>query len=396
MSIYPAFCSRLIVALLFLSGCALADPAEVRGVWIDRSSLVSREEIRVTMRQLSESNFNLVLVNVWSRGYPLWQSRVFEKETGMLTDPGYAGRDVLLEVIEEARPFGLAVMPWVEYGFIGGYSGYFPGQGGRGPIFDVHPDWIAKTRQGETRFTAPGGFFYWMIHTHPDVQSFIISLMEELGRNYETIGIQFDRSRYPQLDCGYDDFTINLYRREHNGSGPPADPANSEWVRWRADKINLFVKTLYHRLKAVNRALLVSNAPGVYPYAYVNFAQDYPGWMRDGALDFTVPQIYRKDIATYLDELNRQIAAVPSIETFVPGTDITNSNPEELVKMIEAGREKNLPGVVVWYYRGLKDSGAFEVLRRTVFRGRARMPWAMSRSNIRLNRSIPGTLPAVP
>ncbi|MBK7600190.1 MAG: family 10 glycosylhydrolase [Acidobacteria bacterium] len=102
MSTYPAFCSRLIVALLFLSGCALADPAEVRGVWIDRSSLVSREEIRVTMRQLSESNFNLVLVNVWSRGYPLWQSRVFEKETGMLTDPGYAGRDVLKEVIEEA------------------------------------------------------------------------------------------------------------------------------------------------------------------------------------------------------------------------------------------------------------------------------------------------------
>lgn len=380
----------IFLVLLLASGLAVeaaADAPEVRGVWIDRSSLVSREEIRATMRQLADSNFNLVLVNVWSRGYPLWRSRVFERETGLMTDPGYSGRDVLAEVIEEASGLGLEVMPWVEYGFIGGYSGYYPGAGGRGPIFDAHPDWLARTRGGETRFTAPGGYFYWMIHTRREVQEFLFALMEELASGYDTIGIQFDRARYPQLDCGYDDYTISLYRRENGGLDPPADPANAFWVRWRADKNNDFVIELYRRLKAVNRALQVSNAPGVYPYAYVNFAQDYPGWMRAGALDFTVPQIYRKDIASYLDELNRQISAVPSLERFVPGVDITNSNPTELIRMIEAGRERGLPGVVIWYYRGLRDAGAFEALRQTVFRGRSRMPWAIERSRRPLGRS---------
>ena len=55
------------------------------------------EEIRATMRGLAAANFNVAFVNAWSRGYPLWSSRVFERETGLRTDPQYAGRDVMRE-----------------------------------------------------------------------------------------------------------------------------------------------------------------------------------------------------------------------------------------------------------------------------------------------------------
>ena len=203
--------------LCWLTSCLLfcaqvcAQSTEVRGVWIARDSLGSRAEIRATMQQLAEANLNLALVNVWSRGYPLWPSRVFERETGLLIDPGYQGRDVLAEAIEEAAPYGISVMPWFEYGFVGGFSGYFPGPGGRGPIFERHPDWLAKTLNGETRFPlSSGGYFYWMAQTRPEVQEFVIELMEEVLRNYAVAGLQFDRARYPQLDCGYDDFTSAL------------------------------------------------------------------------------------------------------------------------------------------------------------------------------------------
>ncbi|MFN6204269.1 MAG: family 10 glycosylhydrolase, partial [Acidobacteriota bacterium] len=73
---------------------------EIRAVWLDRSSLVSRQEIRSTLEQLASANFNLVLVNVWSRGYPLWPSGVFARESGLSIDPEYVGRDPLAEVIE--------------------------------------------------------------------------------------------------------------------------------------------------------------------------------------------------------------------------------------------------------------------------------------------------------
>ncbi|MGH9838996.1 MAG: family 10 glycosylhydrolase [Blastocatellia bacterium] len=141
----------LISQAIFFSMLPRFSPVtEVRGVWVDRSTLASRDEIRGMMRQLADANFNLVLINVWSRGYPLWPSKVFERETGILIDPNYAGRDVVREAVEEAEAAGIHLMPWPEYGFIGGYSGYFPGPGGRGLIFERHPDWLARTRAGET------------------------------------------------------------------------------------------------------------------------------------------------------------------------------------------------------------------------------------------------------
>ena len=45
-----------------------SEMAEIRAVWLDRSSLVSREEIKATIQQLALANFNLILINVWSRG----------------------------------------------------------------------------------------------------------------------------------------------------------------------------------------------------------------------------------------------------------------------------------------------------------------------------------------
>ncbi len=376
----------LCFSFFCLSSLALAQSAEVRGVWIARDSLTSRAEIRATMQQMAEANLNLALVDVWTRGYPLWNSRVFERETGLQFDPGFVGRDVLAETIEEARAFGITVMPWFEYGFVGGYTGYFPGPGGRGPIFERHPDWLAKTKDGETRFTAPGGYFYWMAQTRPDVQEFVIQLMEEVLRNYEVAGVQYDRARYPQLDCGYDDFTIELFKRENNGAAPPDAGNNAQWMRWRADKINDFVVRMHQRLKAVGRQFLVSNAPVVYPFSYVNFAQDYPAWMRAGALDFTNVQIYRATAADYEAELNRQLNVIPARDRFVPGIDVTNGGADELVRMIELTRAKGLPGVVIWYFKGLQQANALTRLKQTVYAQPARLPWVLQPNQIRPQR----------
>jgi hypothetical protein len=96
-----------MIRALFLLLAALAAPAaELRGVWVDRSSLVSRDSICEMMQSLASAHCNAVFVNVWSRGYPLWPSDVFERETGIRVDPSYRDRDVLLELIEEGRAAG--------------------------------------------------------------------------------------------------------------------------------------------------------------------------------------------------------------------------------------------------------------------------------------------------
>jgi uncharacterized lipoprotein YddW (UPF0748 family) len=366
---------RIIFLFCLMAIDLFAANPELRGVWVDRVTLASREEMRSAFSKLADAHFNAVFVNVWSRGYPLWRSRTFETETGLITDPGFADRDVLAEAIEEAQPFGLAVIPWFEYGFVAGYSGYLPGPAGKGPIFEKHPDWLAQARNGSTAFPiAGGGNYYWLAHSRTDVQDFLIALLIEIA-GYGVPAIEFDRARYPSLDCGYDPHTRELYASQHDGSQPPENASDAEWVRWRANEINTFHKRMYRALKAANWRLLITDAPVVYPFSYQNFAQDYTAWVREGSLDFVSPQVYRSTSTAYEAELARQISQLSDSSRVVPGIDITNSSPSQLVRMIEATRAVGLPGVVVWYYRGLESAGALDVLRETVFSEQAPLPW---------------------
>jgi uncharacterized lipoprotein YddW (UPF0748 family) len=346
---------------------------EFRGVWVARDSLGTREQVRETMRHLASANFNAVFVNVWSRGYPLWPSAVFERETGRRIDPLFEGRDIIREAIEEARPFGLAVFPWLEYGFVGGWAGYHPGESGRGPIFDRHPGWLARTRSGETRFAND---FYWMSHAHPGARKFLIDLTAEILTRYDVPGVEFDRARYPQLDCGYDEATVEQYRADHDGASPPDNPSDPEWVAWRAANLNRFLDELYRQTKAADWRGLMTNAPIVYPFGYVNFAQAYPAWIRARSVDFISPQVYRATLDSYTQELDRQIAQAGDSSRLVPGIDVTNSRSAAVLgEMIEATRARGLPGFVVWYYGGLRQIDAWDALRNGALRQPARLPF---------------------
>ncbi len=363
--------NRILVLLVVAPLMLQAARPEIRGVWVDRGPLESRESIRAMLDEVKNANFNAVFVDVWSRGYPLWRSGVFEKQTGMQTDPAYGDRDVLAEVIEESRTRGLAVIPWAEYGFVIGYSG------GRAPLVEVHPEWLARRKDGSADFSWAGATkSSWIALANLEGQQFLIDLMAELITSYDIPGIQFDRARYPELDCGYDRATITRYVDEHGGAPPPSNEKDPEWMSWRAAKIDEFAANLSRAIKSVNWRALVTNAPIVYNYSYVNFLQQYPVWMKSGSLDFVSPQIYRSDSASYARELDNQLNALGGDGSrLVPGIDITNSTPDELIRMIESGRQRGLPGVVVWYHGGLIQKNAYARLRETVFSEPAILPW---------------------
>lgn len=369
----------MLKALAGVLGCAfLAQAAapEVRGVWIPRvAELNSREGIAGLLDRMKRANLNCAFVNVWSRGYPLWRSQVFHAETGLWSDPAFGERDMLAEFVDEARLRGIAVVAWAEYGFVAGYTGNRP-EGSKGPLLDAHPDWIAKSKSGETQFSWADPFkSYWLSHTHPGAQEFLHKLMGELAEQYHLDGIQFDRARYPQLDCGYDDATKALYAAEHDGREPPSNERDPAWMRWRAEKIDQFVAELGRRIKAKNWRILVTNAPIKFDYSYVNFLQRYPEWWKLGALDFVSPQLYVP--ATFERDLEQQAAALTTSDRLVPGINLANRDVDELVRTIRSVRDRRLPGVVIWSWVALSDPavGALDRLAETVYVEPAPLPW---------------------
>jgi uncharacterized lipoprotein YddW (UPF0748 family) len=88
--------------------------------------------------------------------------------------------------------------------------------------------------------------FDWLNGFDPEVQNFMLSLIKEVINNYQVDGVQGD-DRLPALPsiAGYEPYTIAVYKSEHDGKQPPADHLDPDWILWRANKLNDFMKRIY-------------------------------------------------------------------------------------------------------------------------------------------------------
>ena len=356
---------RILCCLAALFLLSKGNAGEVRSTWLARDSLVSKDTIATAMNLAASNNFNVVYVNAWSRGYPLWRSLVFSNETGLIIDPSYTTRDVMAEAIAEGHRVGLHVVAWMEYGFVGGYTGYFPGTSGKGKIFDVHSDWVAQQQDGTE---IDGSNFYWMAHTRPDVQQFLINMTKELVSNYDLDGVELDRIRLSSLAYGYDPYSRSLYAAENGGQQPPANTSNAGWMRWRADKLNLFHANAYDAVKALYPRFIVANAPSAYGYstyaAYNSFCQDWVWWLANGKVDSIELQCYVSTPTSFSNNLRYASRQVSNhVSKISPGFALRPNNAwianSEILKYVDVARSGGFGGQSVWYHADLTVSNNY-------------------------------------
>lgn len=352
---------------------------QLRATWIARDAMSTKETLAQAIDSLARANFNVVYINAWSRGYPLWQSDYFFSETGLKTDPVYSSRDIIAEAVAECHKHGIHVEAWFEYGFVGGWSGNMTG-GSKGPIFKKHPDWVAKTQTG---VEIDNSNFYWMIHTHPGVQQFLIGLATELCRKYDIDGIELDRIRYSSLAYGYDSYTDSLYRQEHNGAAPQKNISDPQWIRWRADKLNQFMKAAYDSINAVNPNVNVSNAPSLYGTTYTSYnsyAQDWFSWVNDGYIDNVQVQSYvslPSSFGNILDYIKSSVKdrskIFPSIAIAPGGTYLEK---DTISRLLSISDNRGFEGNSIWYYTDMRSKGLFSWFRNNIYREKAFPPFS--------------------
>lgn len=358
-----ALFGRLLIALVFLCGgspTAADEPRSqpVRGVWlasVGSGSLYSRQALETVVERCHEVGINAIFVVTWNRGYTLYPSPTMEREFGVEIDPRLEGRDPLAELIELAHAKDIEVHAWFEFGFSSSYR-----QPDGGHLLRKHPDWAALDLQGEL---VERNGFQWMNGFDPQVQDFLLSLLTEVVTNYDVDGVQGD-DRLPAMpnSGGYDPLTVEQYKAEHNGSDPPDDPTDAEWVQWRADKLSLFVQRAYRELKALDPDLCVSWAPSVWPWSRDQYLQDWPRWAREGWGDMFCPQVYRRDLDAYRETLASVKRQVPAdlLPKIVPGQLIALADgydlPSDQVRAaVEINRQLGFEGEVFFYYQGLQQ-----------------------------------------
>lgn len=340
---------------------------ELRGVWltnIDSNVLFSQANLAAGIDRLQALHFNTLYPVVWNGGYTLYPSAVGERWLGRskrlhpgenpALEAAQGDRDMLQEVVDLGHAAGMAVVPWFEFGFMAPADYDLPQQ---------HPDWFTQRRDGSQEILQGTETFIWMNPFHPDVQRLLLHLVDEVLSTYPVEGIQFDDHLGLPVDMGYDPYTVNLYRQEHGGKGPPDDENDPEWMRWRANKITAFVANLHRLVKDRNPEAVVSISPNPYPFAYERYLQDWPTWQQDGYVEELIVQVYRNDLDRFAWELNKPSIEqarrhIPTSIGLLSGLRGRPTNSTLLTEQLAAVRDRAYAGVSYFFYETLWVPGA--------------------------------------
>jgi len=332
-----------------------AQQQELRGVWltnIDSDVLFSQGELEGAIARLDQLNFNTLYPTVWNWGYTLYPSQIAQQAYGIELDPepGLQNRDILQEIITEAQQRDMAVIPWFEFGFMAPADS---------TLAQTHPNWLTQRRNGEIIWLE-GGIIerVWLNPLRPDVQKFITDLAVEIVSKYDVDGIQFDDHFGFPSDFGYDEFTVNLYRQEHNNQNPPANPKNPEWIRWRAGKITDFMGDLFAAIKAANPSAIISLSPNPQEFSLESYLLDWQTWERMGFIEELIVQIYRNNLDRFQAELAHpslqqakdHIPVAIGVLSGLRGRFVPLSQIEEQVEIV---RNQGFAGVSFFFYESL-------------------------------------------
>lgn len=344
-----------------------APTQELRGVWltnIDSEVLFSREILEPALNQLANLNFNTVYPTIWNWGYTLFPSavaqRVIGHQQGLYPDLSKTGRqealeaaqgdrDMLKELIEIAHSRDLKVIPWFEFGFMAPSDSALAAR---------HPEWLTQKVDGT--LTTPEGDHdrVWLNPFHPEVQAFIKALVAEVAANYDIDGFQVDDHMGLPVAYGYDPYTVNLYKQEHQGKTPPVDEKDAEWTRWRADKITAFMGEVFATLKQNRPGAIMSVSPNPHVFAYEYYLQDWDSWLKKGYVEELIIQLYRSDLGRFVWEMSQDAAEfarthIPTGIGILSGLRGRSVPMDRIAEQVEAVRDRNFAGVAFFFYETL-------------------------------------------
>jgi len=336
-----------------------AAPAEVRGVWLTTTAndaIANPQNTADTMRKLREIGLNTVYVECWKNGYTEFPSQVMDELIGVPLKinaaPEHLQRDLLEETLIEAHRNQLIHIAWFEYGFMAAYKDT------HNDLRQKYPQWMTTTKDGGR--VSDQNPFVWMNPLRPESRELLLGIVKEAVVKYDLDGVQLDdRIAWP-VTMGYDPYTLEVYAKEHNGELPPDDPRDPQWIAWRAQKVTEFAEHFYTELKKERPNLIVSISPAIWRWCYEHYACDWPTWAANGWMDEYIPQVYRRDYASFARDWPKQLEAIGDRrDALVAGIAINGSGPDlpwdQLKQKLDLTRTDPGAGHCHWFSRGVLE-----------------------------------------
>ncbi len=195
--------------------------------------------------------------------------------------------DPLKFIVEEGHKRGILVHAWFNP-----YRAYHPAAK---TVSDNH---ITRRRPDLVR---KYGKFMWLDPSDREVQKYSLGVVLDVVKRYDIDGIHFDDYFYPYAEK---DEKGNKIEFPDDSNWEKYQQAKGKLARddWRRENVNKFIKAVGRESKKIKPQMMYGISPfGVAEENYKNLYADAEKWLREGTVDYFVPQLYWKS-----DRKNRE------------------------------------------------------------------------------------------
>lgn len=359
--------------------------AEIRALWVLRTSLTTPEHIATLVRSARDHGFNTLLVQVRGRGDAYFLGGIEPRPAELLRQP--IGFDPLASVLEAGHKAGLRVHAWVNVNLI---SSAVELPAAREHVIYRHPGWLMIPRDiaQELAKIEPENPAYvgklarwtraqpndmeglYVSPIQPDAALYAESIVRDIARRYSVDGIHLDYARYPSDRFDYSRGAIRQFRtsirpslsettrraldaREPIDLFAYPDALPDQWRSFRVARMTALVRRLSAAVRSERPEAQVTAA--AYPdarEALERRLQDWGSWINADLIDAICPMAYTPEPARFA-ELIAAARSAAGAHAVWAGIGAYRLSPRETIDNIQTARRLGATGVVLFSYDSL-------------------------------------------
>ncbi|MBQ8460605.1 family 10 glycosylhydrolase [bacterium] len=333
---------------------------ELKGTWI-RPTETSKEQIISTLDKIKANGFNNIFLETYFHGKTIFPSQTMNRYGFTVQNEIFEGIDPLEIWISEAHKRGIKVHIWFQSFYVGNQ----PPEYNQSSILSIRPDWGNKIKKyasmpGATKSVSEHNG-YFIDPANPEVQDFLLELLDEIITTYKPDGINLDYIRYPNATAGNDqnawgftEYARNEFKKLYDVDPLDLTVADVQWYDWnqyRRNKVSEFVQ----KVGQLGKEKKVYISAVIFPdiaSALASKQQDWRNWSQNNYINGFTPLFLTYDPKMLASMMNDVMRVKSPRTDLYAGLFVTfmGGAPEDLIRQIYQTRLMNANGVIIFDY----------------------------------------------